>query len=112
MTDLSTPAPLFAVQLLAEPVETAMFGPVTVHEISGRRITALYEQYSPGEDPRAFGYALMCETVRGPNGERFTMELFDDLPNRAMPDVALLLRTAVRINGVSSEEVEKASPLQ
>jgi hypothetical protein len=109
MTDLSGhPAPLFNIPFRSEAIETELFGTVTVHEIPARRLSALYDECPPEAKGEDFGHNLLCETVTGPNGEHFTMELLRDLPNRALKDMAKLLRTAVRINGISRDEVEKA----
>lgn len=112
MTDLSqpaaAPAPLFQVHLRTEPIDTAMFGTVNVHEISSRRLSALYASTPPESKGEEFGFALLCETCVGPNGERFTREILEDLPNRALRDMAVLLRTAVSVNGIDQKEVGKA----
>jgi hypothetical protein len=35
------------------------------------------------------------------------MQLLDDLPNRALADLSLLMKTAVQVNAVNQEAVEK-----
>jgi hypothetical protein len=107
MTDLSTPAPVFVVPLVTEQVQTTMFGIVTISEISSRRLNALLEEHPPERDGRLFAWGLLCEAARGEHGERFTMQLLDDLPNRALADLSLLMKTAVQVNAVNQESVEK-----
>lgn len=107
MTDLSTPAPVFVIPLFSESVQTAMFGTVTVFEISSRKLNALLEEHPPARDGRLFAWGLLCEAARGEHGERFTIEVLDDLPNRALGDLSLLMKTAVRVNAVNQEAVEK-----
>ncbi|WP_395066195.1 hypothetical protein [Paraburkholderia silvatlantica] len=107
------PPPVFVIPFRTEDVATDLFGTVTVSELSSRKLEALHalipkdDDASP-EDKSRFAYRLLCEAARGENGERFTLEVLDDLPTRAFTDVAKLVRVAVRLNGMDREAVEKA----
>ncbi|SAK63602.1 hypothetical protein AWB80_02888 [Caballeronia pedi] len=107
MNDLSQPAPLFHLVTLSEEVPTTLFGHVTVSELANRVLSNLYAEHDPETDAEGFGHALLCESVRGENGERMTPEFIRSLPNRALPDLKLLMQAAVRVNGMERADVEK-----
>jgi hypothetical protein len=104
-------APVFELHFLSEEVPTVMFGTVTVVELPARQLQQLYalmpDDDSNPEEGKRFAYSLLCEAARGEHGECFTLELLERLPNRGLGDVALLVKTAVRLNGLNRAEVEK-----
>jgi hypothetical protein len=110
MNDMAHPPAVFVVSFNTDTVHTAMFGTVTVSEIASRRLTALYQEHDPEHDGEGFGYALLCECVTGEHGERFTFDVLESLPNRALPDMKAMMSTAIRLNGMNGEEVAKTSP--
>ena len=107
MNNMVQPPVLFQVTLNTEEIDTAMFGKVTVRELPSRRIAQLYADHDPQTRGESFGNALLCECVTGENGERFTVELLESLPNRALPDMRRMIQASVRLNGMNSEEVGK-----
>lgn len=108
MNDMSLPSPpVFALVPITEQVPTKLFGIVTVSELPSRRLAKLYAEHDPEADSKGFGDALLCESVTGENGERFTPAALDALPNRAMPDLKLMMQAAVRVNGMERADVEK-----
>jgi hypothetical protein len=111
MNDMAHPPATFQVIFETEQIETAMFGTVSVSEIPSRRLTKLYQEHDPEHDGQGFGNALLCECITGEHGERFTFEVLESLPNRALPDMKAMMSAAIRLNGMNREEVEKASPL-
>lgn len=110
MNDLSQPAPLFQLVTLTEEVPTKLFGTVTVTELSNRRLGQLYAEHDPEVDSEGFGHALLCESVTGANGERMTPAFIQSLPNRALPDLKVMMQAAVRVNGMDRCDVEKERP--
>lgn len=105
-------APVFQIHFLSEEVPTVMFGTVTVRELPARELQKLYELMpdddTNAEDSRRFAWQLLCESAHGENGEHFTLDVLENIPNRGMADVSKLINTAVRLNGLSREEVKKA----
>jgi hypothetical protein len=110
MNDMSQPAPLFQVRFNTETVPTSMFGNVSVSELPSRLLAHLYEEHNPETDSEGFGFALLCETVTGEQGERFTRAILESLPNRGLADMRKMMQAAVRMNGMNVEEVGKDSP--
>lgn len=112
MNDLRKPTPsVFSLPARSETIETENFGRITVSELSIPVMGKLMERYGNGKDDTRLGYALVCESVTGANGERFTMTVLENLPARAMRDFAAMAKAATRVNGLLRAEVEKASPL-
>ncbi|SAL03081.1 hypothetical protein AWB78_06502 [Caballeronia calidae] len=97
----------FTIEHREEVVPTECFGPVTIREVSAKQIQAIHAEYAENKDEQKFGYLLLCATAFGPHGERFSMDVFEDMPVRAFDDVRRLIEVAVKINGKASE-VEKA----
>ena len=109
MNDMAhTPEPVFELVPQSEDVPTTLFGTVTVTELPSRRLTALYQAHDPETDSDGFANHLLIESARGEHGERFTVAFIESLPNRALPDLKLLMQAAVRVNGMERSEVEKA----
>lgn len=106
MNDLSNAPCFFTIEHREEVVDTACFGKVTVREIPAKQIQAIHADYAENKDEQKFGYLLLCATAIGAHGERFSMQVFDDLPVRAFDDVRKLVEVSVKINGKESE-VEK-----
>lgn len=104
----SLPAPGFLLAPRFEKVVTENFGTVTAAEMSIPAIGKLMERYGNGKDDARFGYALVAESVTGPNGERFTIAAIEALPARALRDFAAMAKAATRVNGLARAEVEKA----
>lgn len=103
------PSPsLFTIAARSEAVVTENFGTVTANELSIPVIGKLMERYGGGRDDTRFGYSLVCESITGPNGERFTMALIESLPARAMRDFAAMAKASMRVNGLARDAVEKA----
>jgi hypothetical protein len=100
------PAPVFMLAPRFEKVVTENFGTVTAAEMSIPAMGKLMERY--GKDDTRLGYALVAESVTGPNGERFTIAAIESLPARAMRDFAAMAKAATRVNGLARADVEKA----
>jgi hypothetical protein len=100
------PPSFFTIERREEVIDTHCFGRVTVHEVPALQIQAIHAKYTESQDDAKFGYLLLCATATGEQGERFRLELFDELPVRAFEDVGKLVAAAVRINGKETE-VEK-----
>jgi hypothetical protein len=110
----ATDAPVFELHFLSEEVPTVMFGTVIVRELPARQLQKLYSFMPDGDDPndaedsKRFAWHLLCEAAHGEQGECFTEEVLENIPNRGMADIAILVSTAVRLNGLNRTEVEKA----
>lgn len=110
MTDLSNPldGPLFpAPEFQSEQIDTRCFGMVTVSEISAERFEALIAQPAYQQDTNALISVLLIEGARGANGERLTDDLLAHLPARGFHDRVKLMTATARVNGLSTDEVEK-----
>jgi hypothetical protein len=110
MTDLSQPAPSFDLTPASEQVETQCFGVVTISDIGADGIERIATglRAAGKTDDREMSRQLLVECATGPNGERFTLEQLAHLPARAFRDRIRLLNAAMRVNGLSADEVEKA----
>jgi hypothetical protein len=110
MTDLSQPARSFDLTPSSETVETECFGTVTISDIGAdgiERIAAHMRDAGQADD-REMARRLLCESATGSNGERFTPEGLAHMPARAFRDRIKLLTAAMRVNGLSQVDVEKA----
>ena len=110
MTDLSQPAASFDLTPSHETVETDCFGTVTISDIGADGIEriASHMRDAGQADDREMARRLLCESATGPNGERFTPEGLAHMPARAFRDRIKLLTAAMRVNGLSQVDVEKA----
>ena len=110
MTDLSQPVRTFDLTLSSETVETECFGVVTGSDIGADGIEriATHLREAGQTDDREMARRLLCESATGPNGERFTLEGLAQMPARAFRDRIRLLTAAMRVNGLSQVDVEKA----
>ena len=110
MNDFSQPVRSFDLTLSSETVETECFGAVTISDIGADGIEriATHMRETGQTDDREMAQRLLCESATGPNGERFTPEGFAHMPARAFRDRINLLTAAMRVNGLSQVDVEKA----
>ncbi|MFM0224169.1 hypothetical protein [Paraburkholderia dipogonis] len=110
MTDLSVPpdGPAFDPPAFeSEQIETRCFGVVTVSDVGAEQFEALLAQPVYQQDTNALIRALLVEGARGANGERLTDDLLTHLPARGFHDRVKLMTAAARVNGLSTDEVEK-----
>ncbi|WP_322092817.1 hypothetical protein [Paraburkholderia bannensis] len=98
--------PIFVVKPKETVVPSDSFGKVVLRTVNVRRwreLTASIDQ----KDPEKFGYELVCEMARGPNGERFTMSAIQGLPAHALPDLHALVDAAVLLCGYRPHDAKK-----
>ena len=109
MNDVNKQAvPLFTLYAREEMITTRNFGTVTVRELPVKVFEDIAIKHRGDADNNALVREVMCAAVEGPNGERFTPELLDELPARALFDIAELLAAAVRNNNMRNDDPEKA----
>jgi hypothetical protein len=97
---------LFVVQPKETVVETESFGAVTLRAMNVRRFRELSQKLTD-ERPEDFGYDILCEMARGPNGERFTPSAIAGLPAHVLPDLRKLVDAAVLLCGHKPADAKK-----
>lgn len=108
MNDVNKQAvPLFTLFAREEFITTRHFGTVTVRELPVKLFEDIAAKHRGDENNIALLREVMCASVEGPNGERFTPELLEELPARALFDVSDLLVAAARVNSMRKEDAEK-----
>lgn len=98
---------IFVVQPKETVVPTDAFGAVTLRAMNVKRFRELSAKLD-SEAPEDFGYQLLCEMARGPNGERFTLSAIAGLPAHVMPDLRALVDQAVLLCGHRPADAKKA----
>ena len=98
---------IFVVPPKETVVESESFGRVTLRAMNVKRFREISASLSV-ERAEDFGYELLCEMVRGPGGERFTMAAIAGLPAHALPDLRALVDQAVLLCGHRPADAKKA----
>lgn len=97
---------LFNVRPNETVVPTDSFGPVTLTAPNVKRFREICAAID-ADNPERFGFELLAEMASGPEGERFTVDLFTTLPVHVMPDVKTLLDAATLLTGHTPHDVKK-----
>ncbi|SPA17257.1 hypothetical protein [Cupriavidus taiwanensis] len=94
-----------------EQVETKHLGTVTVRGMTFneqsdymRTLKALGDD----ADPNDVSFALISRVARFNGGEAMTRDEYGAMPAYTARDIALIITTAKRLNGLDGDEVEKA----
>ncbi|MBB5469372.1 hypothetical protein HDG32_005519 [Paraburkholderia sp. CI2] len=98
---------IFVVQPKETVIESDSFGAVTLRAMNVKRFREISTHLN-NEHPEDFGYELLCEMARGPNGERFTVAAIAGLPAHALPDLRALVDQAVLLCGHRPADAKKA----
>ncbi|WP_429554298.1 hypothetical protein [Paraburkholderia sp. MM5477-R1] len=100
------PAPMFAIpKPLSEKVRTRHFGTVTLTAAAPADIERIVGTVEKSKDADIPYRALVALCATGEHGERFTSELLSQLPGQCYVDWLDLRAAAVRVCGLSRENV-------
>ena len=101
-------SPPFVINQRVETLPTEHLGTLTITGMEIPRLQQLLADHGKPDDSDLFGRRLVCETVTGPNGERFTVDQLAHLPAFVLRDYSAIVDAAQRVCGLNRDAVEKA----